>query len=311
MNRSLRALLALTAVVAMLGAACGDDDDDGGEAADVPEGPAIVIGAQDFGESAILAEIYSQGLADTGYDVSIQDVGGFRDLSMAAFESGDINFTPEYAASMLEFLNDFAGEATSDVDETTDLLQGYLDELDPTMVAFDPSEAVDTNAFVITQETSDDLGIESLSDLAENGQDLSLGAPSDCETNAFCVPGLQDVYDLDLSGNFEPLETGAIPDALENGAIDIALLFSTSAVIADRGWVLLEDDQGMLAADNVVPVATTEVADAYGDDFANRVNEISAALTTDGLTELNRRFEIEREDAEDIAQSWLEDNDLL
>jgi hypothetical protein len=55
-----------------------------------------------------------------------QELGGFRDLVLTGFESGDINFTPEYAASMLEFLNDNAGEATSDVGETVDALTPQL-----------------------------------------------------------------------------------------------------------------------------------------------------------------------------------------
>ncbi|MGH9117695.1 MAG: ABC transporter substrate-binding protein [Acidimicrobiales bacterium] len=306
MKRTRKLSLALVAILALAGAACGDDDDGGdGDAAD---GPAISIGAQDFGESAILAEIYAQGLTASGYEATIQAVGGFRDLQMPAFESGDINFAPEYAASMLEFLNDFAGEATADVNETVGLLQGYLDDLG--LTALEPSEAVDTNAFVVTQETADDLGLATLSDLAANADGLTLGAPADCETNAFCIPGLQDVYGADLSAGFQALETGAIPDALEAGAIDVALLFSTSAVIADRGWVLLEDDMSMLAADNVVPVVSNDLLDFYGDEFTGRLNEISAALTTESLTELNRLFEIEREDAEDIAADWLADNDL-
>ena len=45
--------------------------------------------------------------------------------------------------------------------------------------------------------------------------------------------------------------------------------------------MLLEDDQSMLAADNVVPVVTTEVAEAYGQEFADVVNEVSAELTTE------------------------------
>jgi osmoprotectant transport system substrate-binding protein len=299
------------AVMALVAAGCGDDDDDdagGGGDVTVPEGLAISIGAQDFGESAILAEIYSQGLADSGYDTSIQEVGGFRDLEMPAFENGDINFAPEYAASMLEFLNEFAGEATSDVTETVELLQARLDDLN--LTALEPSAAVDTNAFVVTQETADDLGLATLSDLAANGQGLTLGAPADCETNAFCIPGLQSVYGLDLSAGFQALETGAIPDALEQGAVDVAVLFSTDAVIAENGWVLLEDDKTMLAADNVVPVVANELVDVYGDIFVDRVNEISAELTTDGLTELNRRYVVDREDAEDIAADWLSENGL-
>lgn len=142
------------------------------------------------------------------------------------------------------------------------------------------------------------------------GTELTLGAPADCETNPFCIPGLQSVYDVDLSDGFVALDAGLIPDALDSGEIDIALLFSTSGVIADKGWVVLEDDQQMLAADNVIPVLTTELADAYPDLEAT-TDEISATLTTENLTELNKRFDIDREDADAIATSFLEDNGLL
>ncbi len=66
-------------------------------------------------------------------------------------------------------------------------------------MAFAPSDAIDTNAFVVTQETADSVGLASLSDLAANGADLVLGGPPDCETNAFCIPGLNTVYGLDMS----------------------------------------------------------------------------------------------------------------
>src|SRR5215217_167225 len=212
MSKPLRLLLALLAALALVAAACGDDDD-GGDTSDNAaqddggDDPAIVIGAQDFGESAILAEIYKQRLETEDFEVSTQSLGGFRDIELEGFDSGEINFAPEYAASMLEFLNENKGEATSDVDETVDKLQGYLDAKG--LTALEPTDAVDTNAFVVTDETAEEVGLESLSDLAEKGSDLKLGGPADCETNPFCIPGLRDTYGLDLSGNFTALD----PDA--------------------------------------------------------------------------------------------------
>jgi osmoprotectant transport system substrate-binding protein len=315
MSKPLRLLLALLAALALVAAACGDDDDGGdgdtsGNAAqdDGGDDPPIVIGAQDFGESAILAEIYKQRLEAEGYEVSIQSLGGFRDIEIEAFDQGEINFAPEYAASMLEFLNENKGEATSDVDETVEKLQPYLDEKQ--LTALEPADAIDTNAFVVTDETAESVGLESLSDLAEKGADLTLGGPADCETNPFCIPGLRDTYGLDLSGNFTALDADAVADTLAAGQVDVGILFSSSGRIADEGWVLLEDDQQMLAADNVVPVVKDELTEAYGDELASTVDEVSAALTTEELTELNKRYEIDKEDAADVATSWLEDNDL-
>ncbi len=311
MQRHTKVLAGLLAL-SLLGAACGDDDDDDtstdddAAAADIPDGPDITLGAQDFGESLILSEIYAGALDDAGYPADTTAVGGFRDLLFGAFESGDINMAIDYVASQLEFLNDGAGEATSDVDETLGVLEPLLEPME--IVAAAPSDAVDTNAFVITQETSDELGITTLSDLAEKGADLTLGGPQDCESNGFCIPGLQRVYGVDFTANFTPLDAGVVATSLGEGAIDVGVLFSTDGRIASEGWVLLEDDQQMLAADNVFPILSQEVADAYGDDLITLLDDVSAALTTEDLIEMNKSYDVDREDAEDIANEWLADN---
>ena len=306
-------LIALLAMFALIAAACGDDDGgavaSGGDGdSEAPEGPAIKIGAQDFGESAILAEIYGQVLEANGYEVEQVSVGGFRDVLLGAFDSGDVNMSAEYAASMLEFLNGNAGEATGDAAETVELLQAQLDEIG--LVATEPAPAVDTNAFVVTEETAEAQGFSKLSDLPADGGDLKLGAPQDCETNPFCLPGLMDVYGVDLSGGFTPLESGLVADALAEDEVNIGVLFSTSGRIADEGWVLLEDDMNMLAADNITPVVSAEVAEAYGDQMVDLLNQISAAIDTDTLTELNKRFDIDKEDAADIAADFIADAGL-
>ncbi len=268
----------------------------------VGDGPDITIGAQDFGESTILAEIYGQALENAGYPVSQQALGGFRDIVFASFDSGDINFTPEYVASALEFLNGGAGEATGDVDETVALLQAQLEPLG--LVALTPSPAVDSNSFVVTAETAEELGLENVSDLTD---DLTLGGPPDCTENPFCIPGLISTYDIDLSANFVPLDGGGplTVAALDEGEIDVAILFSTDGTIADKGWVVLNDDQGLINADNVVPVASQELVDAYGEAMQSLIDEISAALSTEELTELNRLVGIELEDADAVALDWL------
>jgi osmoprotectant transport system substrate-binding protein len=316
MKRSWK-LVAVVAALAVMLAACGDDDDDSGSAASgasgdncessTQEGPTVDIGAQDFGESSILAAIYAGALNCGGIEADTVEVGGNRELLFDAIDSGDVNFAPDYVASELEFLNGGEGQATSDVDETLGFLEPLLQERN--LVAFDPSEAVDTNAFVMTADRSEELGITTLSDLADH-QDLTLGAPQDCEDNQFCLPGLERVYDVDLSENFTPLEAGPLFDALQSGDVDIATLFSTDGRIAEEGLVLLEDDEHMLAADNIFPLATQELADAYGDALTNQLDAVSSALTTDDLIEMNKRYDVDHEDAEDIANDWLADHDL-
>lgn len=303
-------VLTLTAAVSMIAAGCGDDDDDattttgeggGGEISVPGDGPSITIGAQDFGESVVLAEVYGQALDAAGYPVEQQSLGGFRDIVYQSFEAGDINFTAEYAASALEFLNGDETEATADIEETAAAMDPWL--ADRGLQALEPAPAVDSNSFVVTGESD-------LTMVSELTEDMTLGGPPDCETNAFCIPGLIDVYGIDMSANFVPLDGGGplTVDALESGEIDVAILFSTDPVIAENGWTVLEDDQGLINADNIIPVLTDDLVEAYGDDLVSLVNSVSEVLTTSELTELNRRHQLDLEEADVVATDWLSEN---
>ena len=138
---------------------------------------------------------------------------------------------------------------------------------------------------------------------------LTLGGPPECPERPFCLPGLKDVYGIEF-GEFKPLDVGGplTVEALRNGDIDVGLLFSTSSVIADEGWVVLEDDKQLQAADVITPVVRSEVVD---NTITDRLNAISAALTTENVTELNGRVEIDGEDPADVAADFLDSEGLL
>ncbi len=138
---------------------------------------------------------------------------------------------------------------------------------------------------------------------------LTLGGPPECPERPFCIPGLRDTYGIEF-GNFVPLDVGGplTVEALDNGEIDVALLFSTSSVIADRGWIVLEDDMNLQTAENITPVVRTEV---LNDEIETLLNEVSSKLTTENMTELNGRVEIDQEDPADVARDFLEAEGLL
>jgi len=73
---------------------------------------------------------------------------------------------------------------------------------------------------------------------------------------------------------------------------------------------VLEDDQQLQNADNLVPVVNAE-GPAGTDEVAEVLNGLVAELTTEDLAELNRRVDEDREEAADVARSYLEDKGLL
>jgi len=290
----LRGLGALVLGLSLVAAACSDDGDDGG----------LTVAAANFPESNILAQIYGQALEAGDIDASVEENFGTRPALLDGLEDGSVDLAPEYVGALL---NELEGPdtATSDLDESLELLESALAEVD--LVGFEPSEAQDVDALAVTQETADELGIATYTDLAAVAGDLDFGGPAECAEFPACIPGLRDTYGIEF-GNFVPLEAGPpIFDALNNGDIDVARVFSTDAAIAENEWVVLEDDQGLNPVQNVIPVGTD---DADTEEIADILNEVSATLTTEELTELNRRVVSDREGPEGGAADWLEENDL-
>ena len=208
--------------------------DENVEDGDLQEGSgAIVVGGSNFTESTVLANIYADVLTAAGYDASVQEVGN-RELYMQALQAGDIQVFPEYLATATEFLEGDEANvvASGDVDATVEALQPLAEEAG--LVFGEPSEAADQNAFAVTQEFADALGVTTLSELAEVcGGGLVLGGPAECPDRPFCQPGLEETYGLNFE-EFRELDAGGplTKTALQQGEVSIGLVFSSDGALA-------------------------------------------------------------------------------
>ncbi len=157
------ALIALT----LFFGACGSGEGDNGDTGDTggtEAKAAVTVGAVQFAENQIVAEMYAQVLENAGYEVDKQLTLGSREILQPALEEGEIDVAPEYLGSLLLFLDPEAA-ASGDPQNNVDLLTPLLEEKGITLL--EPSEANDTNAFVVTQETSGEFGLTTTSDLAK------------------------------------------------------------------------------------------------------------------------------------------------
>ncbi|MDQ3964801.1 MAG: ABC transporter substrate-binding protein [Actinomycetota bacterium] len=297
---------ALLAFGLLLGA-CGPGEDAPPAGSEEPvERGALTVGSDGFYEAQIVGAMYALVLEDAGYDVTTELNIDSREVRLPAMESGEIDIAPEYLASLASVLDPENTEPVNTPEAALEVLEPLVEEKGLTLL--EPSDAVDVNAFVVTQETADEHGLTAVSDLAPVAGDLVLGAPPECPKRPYCIPGLKDVYGVEF-GDFKPLEYGtATVQALTAGAIDVALLFSTDPLIEENDLVLLEDDMDLQAADNLTPMVRTEI---LNDEIESLLNEVSALLTTDNITPLNAQVLVDQEDPEDVARGFLEENGLL
>ncbi|HZU16144.1 MAG TPA: ABC transporter substrate-binding protein [Candidatus Dormibacteraeota bacterium] len=289
-----RAVLAAVLGLSLVVGACGSS---GGGA---PSKGRITIGAQSFSENATLAYIYGGVLKDNGYTVGYRLNLGTRAVVAPALERGDISLYPGYTASDLEFYDQKKGLATQSAQTNARLLNTYLPR---GLKALTPSPAADENAFVVTGETAARYHLTKVSDLKPIADQLVFGGPPDCPGRSDCLAGLERTYGLHFKA-FRALDLGgpATVAALQHGDIQVALLFSTDGTIAANHWTVLQDDQHIVAADDVIPIVRTSAVDAQAQRL---LDQVSARLTTADLTAMNAQTDVAKRDPQDVAADWL------
>ncbi|MEO6987098.1 MAG: ABC transporter substrate-binding protein [Aquihabitans sp.] len=306
-----RAPLALLAAFALVLAACGSDSDgaakdDGASKGDGGgEKVSLSLRPQDFAESVTLTEVYAQFLATKGYDTSVQKPdGAFRDGVYPALEDGEADIVIDYTGSAATFL-DPAGTPSADPDETYDRLVASLgDNLE--VGAFSPAE--DKNALVVLKSFAEEHDLTTISDLA-TVPDVVFGGSAQCMEREDCLLGYQgDTYGLTFK-SVKTLDYGPpLAAGLKSGDIDAAQYQTTAPEIASGDFVVLEDDKGLLSADNVVPIVAAKKSDA---DLLAALDELSKQLTTEDLIAWNVRTDIDKDDPVDVATDWLEEKGLI
>jgi osmoprotectant transport system substrate-binding protein len=310
-----RLLVGVVAVSAALLTACGSSDSssnaatDPGSSAPADKG-TVRISGQSFTEAAIVADMYAAVLQKAGYDPQVKLVDT-RDVYMKLVPD-EIDVVPEYTGSIVEFLNGTYNGATakpitvSDPQATIDKAAPLLKKKGVTLL--DPSAATDSNAFFVTQKYSDDNSVTTLSDL--KGKSVTLAAAPDCKGRLDCEGGLSSAYGIDIT-KILPLGYASQQtyDSVIKGESELGETSTTDGTLDSQGLALLDDDQHIQPAQNLVPMVSSAFLQAH-PDVAAPLNELMAKLTTDDLTTLNAQVSVDRKKPEDVAQQWLSDNGL-
>ena len=296
------ALAAAVSAVVVLLTSCGGSGS-GAPAVSPLEDDAITVGSFDFGESVVVAEVYSQGLEASGFKVNRAFGLGPREFVGPALNSGLVEFVPEYAGTAAEFYSIGTAEPSDDVALTHDQLVRAVDG--DSVVALAASPAQDSNTFVVTESTADRLHIKSLSDLSSIADELTFGGPPECRTRQLCLVGLEETYGLKFR-QVLTLDAGGplTRAALREGLVDVALMFTTDPAIGNQGLIELDDDLGLQPAESITPLVRKEIVDQWGPRVVDVIDAVSARLTTDAVRDLNGASAPAGTNVAAVASAW-------
>ncbi|OUZ07758.1 glycine/betaine ABC transporter [Aeromicrobium sp. PE09-221] len=291
----------VAAAAALALTACSDPSSSG----DGSGGDTVRIGSAAFPESEIIAEVYAQALEAEDFSVERRMQIGAREVYLPALENGELDVLPEYTGNLLSYV-DTETTATSPEDIETELPDALPDGLE----VLDPAPAENKDSLNVTQEFASENDLESIADLADI-DGLRLAANPEFAERSYGIPGLERVYGI-TGVDFTPINDGGGPatlSALLDGTVDVADIYSTTPSIVENDLVTLEDPENMIAAQNVVPVISS---DTVSDEAIEVLNRVSAELTTEDLIEMNTRSSGDEKAAPaTIAKDWLEDKGLI
>lgn len=271
----------------------------------LPSAPgSVTIGSADFPENELLADIYGDAMAAKGVSVKKKLNIGERSVYITALKDGSIGAVPEYTGSILYYLNTSATQKTPD--DVYAALQQQAAANGFAVTNFAPAQ--DSDTITVTKATANKYHLTSIADLKNVAGQLTLGAPAQFRTRADGVPALKSVYGVQF-GNFTVTEAGGTVtvNALKNGSIDAADIFSTDPSIVQNGFVSLTDPKSMFAAQNIVPLFKQDVLTQPMKDACDAV---SAKLDTATLGKLVAKV-AGGQDADTVAKAWLSQEGLM
>jgi glycine betaine/choline ABC-type transport system substrate-binding protein len=300
--------------------ACGDDDDedDGGgggdTAAQIERNEAntnttVTVGSKNFTEQKVLGEIYAQGLEAAGFKVEKQLNLGDQDIALKALKEGEIDAYPEYTGTaLLAFFGVKANEIPKDpATAFEDAKAGFAEE---GLVAYPPTPFTSSNEVALTSEKAEELGVTTISDLAEHDQDLTLYGSPECRQRTDCLLGLEQVYGLDFK-EFVPVDIALRHEVLTGGKADLSIVFTTDPQIQREGFVLLEDDEGMFPPYNSTFVVREELHSEAGPELEEVISQVQEGLNDEVMQELNARVDLDKKTPEEVAGEYLQESGLL
>jgi len=264
---------------------------------------SLTIGSKDLAGAQAIAQAYGQALENKGYDITFKDNLGATEIVYKALENGDLDGYGEYQGTLLTYLG---GTPTASSADNYKALTAKLKGTD--IVASQPAPAVDVNAFYVTKDTAKKYKLKKVSDLTKLAPKLTFGGPPECETRPLCLGDTsQELYGLNFS-EVKKLDVGGpiTVKALEDGDIDVALLFTASSVIP-KDAVMLTDDKGLQPADNPVFLVKKDKATTA---TMKTLNAVSAKLTTAAYNKMSLDIQNEKQDPADVAAAFLKKNGL-
>jgi osmoprotectant transport system permease protein len=266
----------------------------------------VIVASKPFGESYLLAEMFSQLLEARGVRVDRRPGLGATEIAFGALRTGAIDVYPEYTGTgLLAILGEQPLGSPGEVFQRVS--RAFRDRYGVRWLA--PLGFQNTYAIAVRRATADSLHLATLSDLAHASPSLRAGLTPDFIGRADGLPGLRQAYGMHFR-DVRALGPAVKYQALAAGQVDVIDGYSTDGFIARYDLVVLSDDRHFFPPYEAAALVSARLATSDPRAIA-ALGELSGRLDERQMRALNRRVEVDQTPVSVVAREALASLGLL
>ena len=267
----------------------------------------IVIGSKNFSESIILGNMLAD-LIENKTDIQVErklNLGGTQ-VAFSALQKGDIDLYVEYTGTGL--VNILKQPPESNPEKVYNYVQKEfkqkygIDLLKP--LGFN-----NTYALAVRQNTANEYGLNTISDLAKVSGNLVMGPTIEFPNRQDGLIGLTKTYNMSFK-DVKAIDGGLRYTALQNQKSDVIDAFSTDGLLEAFHLKVLKDDQHFFPPYYAVPIMKKETLKEH-PELRKVINSLSGKLTDEKMRELNYKVDSLKQSPAKVAKDFLEKEGLL
>ena len=265
----------------------------------------IVVGAKNFTESDLLAEIVAQQIERrTGIPVERRLHLGGTFVCHEAIAAGHIDAYVEYTGTALTaVLKRRPGGGRGQV---------YRQVADEYARAYGlvwgrPLGFNNTFAVTVRRADAERHALRRISDLARVAPQWKAGFGYEFLERADGYAGLASVYGLKFASAPLEMDLGLTYRALADGKVDVIAGNSTDGQIVALDLAVLEDDRGYFPPYEAAPVVRAATLEHH-PALRAALDELGGTISDSEMQRLNLLVDIEHRDLAEVARDWLELN---
>lgn len=265
----------------------------------------IKIGHKNFTEQRILAEMGAVLLEENlGLKTETREFGGTM-LVNQGMKSGDLDLSFEYTGTGYIYLLKASGL------KDPKLIYEYVKEemAKEGMTWLSPLGFNNTYAFAVKKETAEKYNLEKFSDFKGVAEKLSVGELGDFFEREDGMPGIEKAYGFSF-GKEVNMDPGLKFRAIEEGQIDVAVVYATDALIEKYGLVVLNDDKNFFPPYDAVPRMKKEFADK-NPKIVEELEKLGGIFSDEDMRRYNYEAEVVGQPIKKVAETALREKGLI